>query len=93
MPVYTCLCVCESAVICHLGSPQEGENILLPLMIADSCQREEREDSRREKEGGRRITKGETAAEREGEEKAEEGGNEGRKVSNAEGDIRGLNIR
>lgn len=60
---------------------------MLPLMTADSCQREEREDSRRKKEGGRRITKGETAAERKGEEKAEEGGNEGRKVSNAEGDI------
>lgn len=39
------------------------------------------------KKGGRRITKGETAAERKGEEKAEEGGNEGRKGSNAEGDI------
>lgn len=58
MPAYTCLCVCESAVICHLGSPQEGENILLPLMIADSCQREEREDSRRKREGGEENHKG-----------------------------------
>lgn len=53
-----CVHVCVCVVICHLGSPQEGENILLPLMIADNCQREGREDSRRKREEGGESQRG-----------------------------------
>lgn len=79
-----CACVhvfvCESAVICHLGSPQEGENILLPLMIADSCQREEREDSRRKtRRGGGESQRG-RQRQREKGKKMQRGGGAMQKV-------------
>lgn len=75
-----CVCASVCVVICHLGSPQEGENILLPLMIADNCQREEREDSRRKREEREENHKGgDDSGEKRGEN-TEEGGNEGRRT-------------
>lgn len=89
------MCVCArvcvhtsvSTVICQQGSPQEAENVLQPLMMADNGQKGWKEDigeEGRERRGvtkrrGQRREEDVTVKEEEdtGEEKVEWGGEEG----------------